>query len=439
MIAAYVRVDPTDPIPENVDFVLDFFGDGDSRSTVELGKGFFGPGNSVPLAVSEFFGLAAATYSLDKVVERVLSPDGWTRRFAINFPGSTRGWESPHLKTSFDFLTGDHWSFSPRARSGLPISHRIEPEANVVCLFSGGLDSLVGAIQLLETDHVVRLVAHHETGLAPKRQKELADGLREHYGRDRVALSQVFLRPSPPRSGQYASLPSANESSTRARSLLFIAAGLTVASAIGPDVPLVIPENGFIGLNIPLSGSRLGSLSTRTTHPHFIAELQALLKGLSVQNRLLNPYRLMTKGEMLEQVEPLEHVRDLVLLSVSCAHPEASRWRKRPLGNCGYCYPCLIRRSSMHRIGWDSPLDYAWDAMNDKALLDSASQSGADLRALLHSLSRGEGAWDHLRSGPVPAEDSAPSHELYLRGRSELRNWIRDVGAAELTNWVDNA
>ena len=164
-----------------------------------------------------------------------------------------------------------------------------------------------------------------------------------------------------------------------------------------------------------------------------------MLKGLSVQNPLSNPYRLMTKGEMLEQVESLEHVRDLVLLSVSCAHPEASRWRKRPLGNCGYCYPCLIRRSSMHRIGWDSPLDYAWDAMSETALLDSASQSGADLRALLHSLSRGEGAWDHLRSGPVPVKDSAPAHELYLRGRSELRNWVRDVGASELANWVDNA
>ena len=227
------------------------------------------------------------------------------------------------------------------------------------------------------------------------------------------------------------------ETSTRARSLLFIGAGLTAAAAIGPDVPLVVPENGFIGLNVPLSASRLGSLSTRTTHPYFIAELQDLLKDLSIQNPLSNPYRLMTKGEMLQCVESLGHVRDLALLSLSCAHPETPRWRQRPLGNCGYCYPCLIRRASMHRVGWDSPRHYAWDAMSDESLLDGSSQSGADLRALLHSLARGEGLSDHLRSGPVPMGHSSATRELYLRGREELRNWIRDVGTTRLSTWVN--
>ena len=267
-------------------------------------------------------------------------------------------------------MTGDRWSFSPRDQPALTISHHIDPPADIVCLFSGGLDSLVGAVQLLEAGYVVRLVAHHETGLAPRRQRELADALSRHYGADRVALSQMFLRPSPPWRGQYAPLPSVTETSTRARSLLFIGAGLTVAAAIGPEIHLVIPENGFIGLNVPLSASRLGSLSTRTTHPYFIAELQALLENLSIENPLSNPYRLMTKGEMLQCVESLGHVRDLALLSLSCAHPETPRWRQRPLGNCGYCYPCLIRRASMHSVGWDSPRHYAWDAMNDESLLE---------------------------------------------------------------------
>ena len=208
MIAAYVRVDPSDPVPDKVDFLLDFFGDGDSRSTVELGRGFFGEGTPIPASVSEIFALAAATYCLDKVVARDVSPDGWTRTFSLNFPGSTEGWESPHLQASLSFLTGDRWSFSTRDQPALPLSHRIEPPADVVCLFSGGLDSLVGAVQLLEAGYVVRLVAHHETGLAPGRQRELANALSAHYGADRVALSQMFLRPSPPWGGQYASLPS---------------------------------------------------------------------------------------------------------------------------------------------------------------------------------------------------------------------------------------
>ena len=436
MTKAYVRVHPTSSTPGDVGHVLDFFGESDARSTVELGRGFFASGLQVPVAASEFFALAAAVYCLDKVVARSTRPDAWTRVFTLDFPGSTEGWGNPHLQTALSFLTGDDWSLSPRVRSTLSLSHRIEPSPDVVCLFSGGLDSLIGAIQLLEEGRVVRLVAHHETGVAPQRQRMLANRLAEHYGPPKVALSQVFLRPAPPREEQHAPLPSVIETSTRSRSLLFIAAGLTVAAAIGPDVPLVIPENGFIGLNVPLSASRLGSLSTRTTHPHFIAQVQAALNSLAIRNPLLNPYRLRTKGEMLCDVQALGHTRELALLSISCAHPEAPRWRKRPLGDCGYCYPCLIRRASMFEVGWDDPDDYAWDAMSDSALLGAESQSGADLRALLHALSRSEGQSDHLRSGPVPPEDSASMRELYLRGRSELRNWIQAAGTPELADWV---
>ncbi len=438
MTRAYVRASPSDSPSGHVDFVLDLFGEGDSRSTVDLARGFFAADSEVPVAVSELFTLASAIYCLDKVAARRTSTDAWTRTFAIEFPGSMDGWKSPHLKTAMNFLTGDHWSFSPQARSGILVSHNIQPTPDVVCLFSGGLDSLVGAIELLEAGRVVRLVAHHETGVAPRRQRVLADALRQHYGANRVALSQMFLRPAPRRSEQQTPLPSANETSTRARSLLFIASGLTVAAAIGSHVPVVIPENGFIGLNVPLSTSRLGSLSTRTTHPYFLAELQSVLAGLSIRNALLNPYRLMTKGEMLRKVQSVGHAHELALLSISCAHPEAARWRKRPQGNCGYCYPCLIRRASMHEAGWDSSGDYAWDAMNDRTLLDGESQSGADLRALLHSLARSEGPSDHLRGGPVKPEDSAAVRALYLRGRSELRTWVRDVGTTELANWVDD-
>ena len=74
MITAYVRVDPTHLVPDDVDFVLDIFGDGDARSTVDLGRGFFGSGSPVPVAVREFFILAAAAYCLDKVVARERSP-----------------------------------------------------------------------------------------------------------------------------------------------------------------------------------------------------------------------------------------------------------------------------------------------------------------------------------------------------------------------------
>ena len=47
-----------------------------------------------------------------------------------------------------------------------------------------------------------------------------------------------------------------SENTSRGRSLLFLCGALTMASILGDNVPVYIPENGFIGLNIPLTNSR---------------------------------------------------------------------------------------------------------------------------------------------------------------------------------------
>ena len=60
----------------------------------------------------------------------------------------------------------------------------------------------------------------------------------------------------------------------RGRSFNFLAMamlGLSVVQRInGNDInKIFIPENGYISLNPPLTRRRIGSLSTRTTHPNF--------------------------------------------------------------------------------------------------------------------------------------------------------------------------
>jgi hypothetical protein len=156
-----------------------------------------------------------------------------------------------------------------------------------------------GAVDLLARGQRVCLVAHYEGGQAPKTQEHLARALRRTFGRDRVVFRRIFLRPAPPSNLQARRLPEARESSTRTRSILFLAAGLVVAAGYGPDVPLVMPENGFIGINVPLTRARTGSLSTRTTHPYFIEQLMRCVSELGLTNPVTNPYRTTTKGEML--------------------------------------------------------------------------------------------------------------------------------------------
>ena len=71
----------------------------------------------------------------------------------------------------------------------------------------------------------------------------------------------------------------------------------------GDVVELLIPENGFISLNIPLTPLRVGTFSTRTTHPLFISQMQDILDALGINVRLSNPYQFKTKGEMLHECQ----------------------------------------------------------------------------------------------------------------------------------------
>jgi hypothetical protein len=78
----------------------------------------------------------------------------------------------------------------------------------------------------------------------------------------------------------------------RSRSLLYLALGLAAAAGFGGATPLIIPENGWISLNPPLTTNRLGSCSTRTTHPYFLEQLTGLWREVGLINPLVNPYKL---------------------------------------------------------------------------------------------------------------------------------------------------
>ena len=144
----------------------------------------------------------------------------------------------------------------------------------------------------------------------------------------------------------------------RSRSLLYLALGLAAAAGFGAATPLIIPENGWISLNPPLTINRLGSCSTRTTHPYFLEQLTGLWREAGLANPLVNPYQDLTKGEMVRGCRNRELLEQLFGMSVSCARPVVSRWQGGAAGACGYCYPCLMRRAALHTLGWDRGEDY---------------------------------------------------------------------------------
>ena len=385
-------------------------------------------------AVQAFLLFALGVWAADKLVPRSLRPDAWTRELLVDFPMPS-AWARffPGLARLLNFLTGDTWTVKPR-ESSLDLGfegtwpHSWQPTA--VALFSGGLDSLTGAIDLLEEGHRLVLVSHYDYGQLAATQQSLAAALTQHYGPDRLHHLGVRVQFEGP------------ELTLRSRSLLYLALGLTAAAAFPGPLPLFIPENGWIALNPPLTLNRLGAYSTRTTHPYFLEGLISFWREIGINHQLMNPYQHLTKGEMLAQCRNLSLLKKLAPLSVSCARPVAGRWQKESSGACGYCYPCLVRRAALHRLEWDRGQDYRVDVLASPEVLRHRVK-GRNLRALCLALKTWE---ENPQEMPArlwfsgsPGESSrqaAAARRLLGAGFREMTLWFHDQGGEEIKEFL---
>ena len=385
----------------------------------------------LPVAV-DLLNLATAVYSADVCTRRVTAYDRWTRDFRLLLPVSdVDRWAaaSSHLSRMLGFLSGDRWrvEFRPLANPAPPFVRRKRAKParrpTAVSLFSGGLDSFVGVLELLERGHAVSFVGHYSTGPTSQAQDAVSTALAAHYP-DRTSFFRFYVRP-PRLNG---SLP---EPSTRSRSILFLALGTLVASAFGDPLPLYVPENGLISLNVPLTPARSGTLSTRTTHPHFIGLFRGLLGLVGLNTPVETPYRFQTKGEMLAGTLNPAVLREVAPRTLSCSHPDVGRYRGAAPGrHCGYCVPCLIRRASLAHIGADGPEEYLIDVLRNPP--GAGTETGKDFRAFEMALARPRGGHrsilDVLNSGPLPPEDAAVYAGVYDRGMDEVGRFLARMG-----------
>lgn len=382
-------------------------------------------GVSPPLIVRDLLRLAIAVYSADLRVPRNRTEDRWTRDLALYLPVSNVArWSSaaPVLRRLLNFLSGDRWDVQFRELELDPVNAVMSGRSvSEVCLFSGGLDSLVGAIDLLDGGDRVALVSHHGLGDGAKsiQQRVVAALDKEFNGQ--IVHVPFFVHPDRGNTDE-------GENTMRARSLLFMAVGIAVASVIGTSARLTVPENGLISLNVPLTGARSGSLSTRTTHPHYVGLFRELLTTLKVAVTLSLPYRHLTKGEMLAQTKRKSILAATVPLTMSCSHPTVGRYAKRSPGNhCGYCVPCIIRLASLKAAKLtDRAPD--WDIIESPPT--GSSDRVHDVRAFRIALERLRGTrrerdlFQVLRSGPIPPGEAKAYADVYRRGMAEVAAFL---------------
>lgn len=286
------------------------------------------------------------------------SQDNWTRDIHLSVPvHNPDRWQTcaQLICRLLGTLSGDIWVISFYAAppemtvyaERLSVEDSLEGGAPPVALFSGGLDSFAGAIDAYGREPHAPIFVSQVDGGNSQTVESLTELLATRTGRQveivRWAVSSRASDFGPGFSGQ-------GELTMRARSFLFFAASAVVASA-WKSARVLVPENGFISLNVPLDPWRLGALTTRTTHPFVIARFNDLLAKLGLPMRLENPFQGKTKGEMLAQCADLSLLWDGLDLTVSCSKPKFVRRYRAEFGtsHCGTCWPCLIRRAAIKR------------------------------------------------------------------------------------------
>jgi 7-cyano-7-deazaguanine synthase in queuosine biosynthesis len=392
-------------------------------------KELYGRGYELRDVDIDLLHLATAVYTADVRIQRRLSADGWTRNLTLHLPVAEPGrWEGalPVITNMLSFLTGDRWAVSLRrrlefdrpARKSVP---EVIPAA--VSLFSGGLDSYAGAVELIEErEDLIALVGQYGKGSTSSAQTNSYKVIANEYA-GRTTRFGFYVQPAKLK-GQAA------EDTQRARSILFLALGTTVASACGEGTTLFVPEKGLISLNVPLTHSRIGSLSTKTTHPYFVSLYKEMLAALGINVPVVLPYRFATKGEMLKNIKSRKALRIGLPKTVSCSRPDAGRFQGRPPGtHCGYCVPCLIRLSSMKAAGISTDGAAYFDVLDERPNPDTTK--GIDVRAFeigverIRALKPLELVAQVLHSGPLPPGEIQENVDTYKRGMEEVGRFLR--------------
>lgn len=385
--------------------------------------------------VLDLLHLSLGIYTTDQVVSRkAFGFQEWSRHLKIYMPvSSLEKWENAKedLQKLLSFLSGDKWEIYFRQNEiieGKQIKliktnnpHKIE----TVALFSGGMDSFIGAINLLENKKKVTFVSHYKRGADKSAQTKLYENLKKKYGDKSFTNYQFYVQPNQQHK------KASKEESSRARSFLFLCLGLIVANTMDDKIDFIIPENGLISLNVPLTGTRLSSHSTRTTHPYYLSMFKRIILELGINNKIINPYQWNTKGEMMMECKNQELLKKLSPETLSCSHSENSRYSgMRPGIQCGYCVPCIIRQAAEKKSGITGT-EYVHNINQNTP--SQKSISGSDIRAFKLALKRLENRpkrtvmFDILSSGPLPFENRQELDEyidVYLRGMKEVNEFL---------------
>lgn len=371
------------------------------------------PLHNVTPAVVDLVHFAAGAYLADRRTPRgIRFSRSMTLRVAVLDPSL---WTTSTLELAADllaWLTGDEWNLTVTPAAPVDLFDALPvPTSEPVSLLSGGLDSFLGAIVYLSAGSRPMFLGHKDTSTAIKHaQSTVGTWLAQQYtpapSYSRFAITGQ-VRPEP---------------TSRSRAFMFQSLGIAAAVS-ARTTRLIVPENGYTSINLPLRANRGGALSTRSTHPVTFDRVRLLLEALGINAAIENPFEWMTKGEAMTTVvagNPPRGWDVLAALTVSCGKLGGNFFEGSPNINCGLCVPCLVRRGTFIAAGVPDTTRYLMNEISAAQRRHLITLRRGDVEAVKSAVSAGVDS-DAIDAGSWPeGYDLDRTEDLVSRGLHEL-------------------
>lgn len=337
----------------------------DDRSPIRFGIGGHKPNvhlsiqditwrllRNIPDRFSDLIEIATYVYCADQAFKRDTGissvGEDWRREIFLRVPVRDPAfWRSEEMQLALvpalNFVTDDEYSFEfvkagadgPSEQQSLLLS---DDHVDEVLLFSGGMDSLGGAIQEAVVDGKrVALVSHRSNPKSGSQQDRLSAELSAYC---KHMPLHVAVRMNKGKT-------IGRDPTQRSRSFLYVAIAGAIADMLGLH-RLRFYENGVVSLNLPLSAQVVGAKATRTTHPKTLHGFATILSLVADRTFAVeNPFFTKTRAEVVALIVEAK-CGALIRQSVSCVHTMQIT-KTHP--HCGSCSQCIGRRFAVMAAG----------------------------------------------------------------------------------------
>jgi 7-cyano-7-deazaguanine synthase in queuosine biosynthesis len=319
---------------------------------------------NIPPKILDLIQIASYIFCTDRMSRRSsrdsINNDSWSRIFNISIPViEIDFWNSESTKKALNealvFMTGDRkyeFNFFKSSIINLPakdlqplLFNEVESEVITasdadIMLFSGGLDSLAGAIEHLNENPTrkICLISHRASTNTKGIQDKLINNLKIFY--ENRILKYGF-------ECHIKKLKTKDETQ-RTRMFLFSSIAFAICDRLQKN-ELFVYENGITSMNLPLQADVINSRASRTTHPKTLHLLENLFKLINPDFKIIAPYRNLIKSDIIEIFRKY-NAKQFISSSISCS---STRNKPKLTPHCGVCSQCIDRRFAMYAIGLD--------------------------------------------------------------------------------------